>query len=152
MQSFIMVDLASGWFEIKHYNNWCTITVANIVEHQWILRYPWPTQITYNRGNIFARHKFWHMVQHDYGIKPNPISVRNLQANTIVEHICQVIANIAQTFKLKKIYLNIENHWKKVLSAVTFAFRLTYHTTLKKTPGQLIFGWDMILPSKFAAN
>ena len=30
--------------------------------------------------------------------------------------------------------------------------RCTYHTTLKATPGQLVFGRDMILPIKFAAD
>ena len=39
-----------------------------------------------------------------------------------------------------------------VLSAATFAVRVTYHTTLQKTPGQLVFGRDMIFNIKHMAN
>ena len=33
-----------------------------------------------------------------------------------------------------------------------FAVRSTYHTTLKKTPGQLVFGCDMIFNIQHVAN
>jgi hypothetical protein len=36
--------------------------------------------------------------------------------------------------------------------SAAFAIRSTYHTTLKATPGQLVFGRDMLLPIKFKAN
>ena len=39
-----------------------------------------------------------------------------------------------------------------ILSATAFAIRTTYHTTLKKSPGQLVFGRDMILNIKHIAN
>ena len=35
--------------------------------------------------------------------------------------------------------------WSGILAAVAWAIRSTYHTTLKATPGQLVFGRDMIL-------
>jgi len=35
---------------------------------------------------------------------------------------------------------------------VAFAIRATYHTTLRKTPGQLVFGRDMILNVQDTAN
>ena len=41
---------------------------------------------------------------------------------------------------------------KKVLSTTAFAVRSTYHTTLKKTPGQLVFGRDMIFNIQHVAN
>jgi hypothetical protein len=33
-------DLATGWFEIKQYDDKKSITVANIVEQQWLTCYP----------------------------------------------------------------------------------------------------------------
>ena len=101
---------------------------------------------------MFIGHEFRHMVSHDYGIKPKPISVRNPQANAIVEFIHQVIANIIWTFELGSIYLDVEDPWKGVLGAMAFAVRSTYHTTLKKTPVKLVFGRDMIFPIKHVAN
>jgi len=39
-----------------------------------------------------------------------------------------------------------------LLSAVGFAIRSTYHTTLQSTPGQLVFGRDMIFPIQHLAD
>jgi len=139
-----MIDPASGWFEIHQYDDKRAITVANIAEQEWFSRYPWPTLITFDRGNKFIGHEFKHMVTHDYGIKCKPITVRNPQANAIVERIHQVIGNIIRIFDLENNYLDDDNPFKGVLAAAAFVVRSTYHTTLKKTPGQLVFGRDMI--------
>lgn len=147
-----MIDPASGWFEVHQYDDKRSITVANIVEQEWFSRYPWPTQITYDRGSEFIGHDFQTMIKNDYGIKGKPITVRNPQANAIVERIHQVIANIIQTFELEENYLNKEDPWKGILSAASFAIQSTYHTTLKKMPGQLVFQKDMMFPIKHIAN
>ena len=36
--------------------------------------------------------------------------------------------------------------WSRILSAVMFAMRSSFHTTLETTPIQLVFGRDTILP------
>src|SRR5687768_4577070 len=82
-----MIDPASGWFEIHLYDNKRSITVANVAEKEWLSRYPWPTQITFDRGNEFIRKDFTKMLVNDYGIRTKPITVRNPQANVIVEKI-----------------------------------------------------------------
>ena len=46
----------------------------------------------------------------------------------------------------------VEDPWAGMLSAAAFAIRSTYHTTLRKTPGQLVFGRDMILNISHEAN
>jgi hypothetical protein len=38
------------------------------------------------------------------------------------------------------------------LSSAAYAIRSTFHTILKATPGQLVFGRDMVLPIKFMAD
>jgi transposase InsO family protein len=147
-----MIDPATGWFEIHQYNDKRSVTVANIAEQEWFSRYPWPTQVTYDRGSEFVGHDFQDMLKNDYGIKRKPITVRNPQANAIVERIHQVIGNIIRTFELQDNYLDEEDPWKGILSATAFAVRATYHTTLQKTPGQLVFGRDMIFNVQHAAN
>jgi lipopolysaccharide biosynthesis regulator YciM len=42
--------------------------------------------------------------------------------------------------------------WGPFLSSAAYAMRSTFHTTLKATPGQLVFGRDMVLPIKFMAD
>jgi hypothetical protein len=36
--------------------------------------------------------------------------------------------------------------WGPFLSSAVYAIRSTFHTTLKATPGKLVFGRDMVLP------
>jgi hypothetical protein len=64
-----MIDPATGWFEIHQYSDKRSITVANIVEQEWLSRYPWPTQITFDRGSEFIGQSFKDMIKDDYGIK-----------------------------------------------------------------------------------
>src|SRR5687768_4993184 len=78
-----------------------------------------------------------------YGIKKKPTTVRNPQANAIVKQTHQVLTNMIWTFKPDTDYLPVDNPWKGVLSETAFAMRSTYHTMLKKTLGQLVFGRDM---------
>ena len=147
-----MIDPATGWFKIHEYEDKRSITVANIAEQEWFCRYPWPTQVTFDRGSEFIGKDFQKMIKEDYGIKARPITVRNPQANAIVERIHQVIGNIIRTFELEDNYLDEDDPWKGILSATAFAVRSTFHTTLQQTPGQLVFGRDMIFNIKHTAN
>ena len=92
------------------------------------------------------------MIKNDYGAKPKPISVRNPQANAFVERVPQVVCNSIRTFELENNYINEEDPWKGILSSTAFAVRSTFHTTLRNTPGQLVFGRDKILNIKHEAN
>ena len=147
-----MIDPASGWFEIHQYDNKKSITVANIAEQEWFSRYPWPMQVTFDRGSEFTGNGFKQMLVNDYGMKQKPITVRNPQANAIMERIHQVIANMVRMFELETNYLDVDDPWKGVLSATAFAVQSTYHTMLKKIPGQLVFGRDMIFNISHVAN
>ena len=101
-----MIDPATGWFEIHQYDDKKSMAIANIVEQEWFSRYPWPTQVTFDRCSEFMGQAFKDMVTNDYGIKKKPITVRNPQANAIVERIHQVIANMVRTFDLEENYLD----------------------------------------------
>ncbi len=46
-----MIGPATGWFEVHKLNDKRSKTVANTVEQEWLIRYPWPIQITYDRGS-----------------------------------------------------------------------------------------------------
>jgi hypothetical protein len=88
--------------------------------------------------------KIQKLIKQDYGIKGKPITVRNPQANVIVERAHQVIGNIIRTFELEDNYLDEEDPWEDILTATSFAVCPTFHTTLHQSPGQLVFGRDMI--------
>jgi hypothetical protein len=43
---------------MHQYDDKRSITVANIAEQEWFSRYPWPTQVTYDRGSEFIGQEF----------------------------------------------------------------------------------------------
>jgi hypothetical protein len=144
-----MIDPATSWFEIKEIKNKAAITTANIVEQVWLTRYPIPQKVIYDRGTEFMA-DFAEMIENDYGIKRRGTTVRNPQANAILERVHQTIGNIIRTFSKEN--LDENDPWSGILAATMFAIRATYHTTLQATPAQLVFGRDSLLNIKFEAN
>jgi hypothetical protein len=53
-----MIDPATGWFEIKQYDDKKSITVAIIVEQEWLTGYPQPSLITLDHGSEFIGQDF----------------------------------------------------------------------------------------------
>ena len=95
---------------------------------------------------------FANMIADDYGITKRPITVRNPQANSIIERIHQTLGNIIRTFELHEDGEATQETWDGILSAAMFAVRATVHTTTQATPMQLVFGRDAILNVKFEAD
>ena len=152
LKPLTMIDPATGWFEMHQYNDKQAISIANLVEHQWLSRYPWPQKLLFDNGSEFVGKDFKQMIDEDYGIKAKPTTVRNPQANAILESIHQVIGNMVRSFQLEDAYMDDDDPWAGILSAVAFAVRSTYHTTLKATPGQLVFNRDMIFNIQHVAD
>ena len=48
-----MIDPITGWFEVTQYSDKKVITIANLVETTWLVCYPWPVEIPYDRGGEF---------------------------------------------------------------------------------------------------
>ena len=80
-----------------------------------------------------------------HGAKTQFVTTRNPQANAIAECSHQTLASSCRTFELEDNHMDEMDPWAGILSAAAFAMRSTFHTTLNATPGQLVFGWDMIL-------
>ncbi|MGH7954563.1 MAG: hypothetical protein ACREOZ_01230, partial [Gloeomargaritales cyanobacterium] len=87
-----------------------------------------------------------------YGVLSKPTTVRNPQANAIVERSHQVIGVMLRTKELEQVILNPDHPFEDIIPQISFAIRSTVHTTLQATPGQLVFGRDMILPIPFNAD
>ena len=78
--------------------------------------------------------------------------VRNPRANAIIERTHQAMANMAKTFELEDTHMDKNDPWGGILAATAFAARLTCHTALQATPGQLLFGGDMMFDIEHMAN
>ena len=73
-----MIDLATGWFEVREIDTKHVYNVAAAVEVAWLTRYPRPSIITYEKGTEFLA-EFTTMIKNDYGLICKPITTRNPQ-------------------------------------------------------------------------
>jgi hypothetical protein len=48
--------------------------------------------------------------------------------------------------------LDNKDPWGPFLSSSAYAISISFHTTIKETPGKLVFERDMVLPIKFMAD
>jgi hypothetical protein len=150
LRAMTMIDPATGWFEIAAIVNPNSDTTQRVLDSCWLARYPRPQEIGFDNGSEFK----WLFSElcDNMGIIKKPSTEYNPQSNAIVERIHQVLSNSIRTFELEKQELDDENPFEPFLTATAYAIRSTYHTTLQATPGQLVFGRDMILPTKFKAD
>ena len=146
-----MIDPATGWFEMTEIENKSALYVAEKLQQVWLTRYPRPSSLVYDRGSEFLA-EFAEMIEEDYGIKRYPITKRNPQANAMIERIHQTVGNLIRTFEVNETEVDEDDPWSGILAAVMFATRATFHTTLRATPMQLVFGRDAVLNTKFKAN
>ena len=95
------MESATSWIEIQSVLEARADIVANQAELAWLTRYPLPNKITVEKSKeLLAELKT--MMATDYGIPLNSISIRNPQANIIVETVNQSIGNIICTFQIQE--------------------------------------------------
>eukprot|EP00957_Ditylum_brightwellii_P152828 11632907-Ditylum_brightwellii.AAC.1 len=61
--------------------------------------------------------EFSKMIIKDYGVKKKPITVRNPQANSIIERIHQTIGNMIRSFEVYSTDIDEKDPWVGILSA-----------------------------------
>ena len=150
LRALTMIDPVTGWFEIKAINKPDASTVMDAFYEAWMCRYPRPEQIGFDNGGEF-KDVFAAMCA-NYGVKQKRSTSHNPQSNGVIERIHQVVGNLLRTLQLEDATLNKEDPWAVYLASVAWAIRSTQHTVLEATPGQLVFGRDMVLPIQFQAD
>ncbi len=68
-------------------------------------------------------------------MKVKPTLIKNPQANSVLESIQQVLANMIRTFELQEQVVSKVDAWTGILKVVGWAVWSTHHTTLQASPG-----------------
>ena len=146
LRALTMIDPVTNWFEVTAILDKSADTVMEEFNNTWLTRYPRPQYIGYDNGSEFKA-QFKQMCD-NYGMKEKPSISYNPQSNGIIQRVHQVLGNALRTFELEeKEQLDTNDPWGHFLSAVAWAIRSTVHSTmLDATPGQLVFGRNMLLP------
>ncbi len=124
--------------------------IARLVNKRWLSRYPRCCYIIYNNGSEFKLNFEYPCVT--YGIKRKPITIKNPQANAVLECSHQVVAQTLHTAKLNMAETITPDNVDVCLNNVAWAIQSTYHIVLKASPGAAIFGCDMLFDIPFLAN
>ncbi len=124
--------------------------IARLVNKTWLSRYPRCRYIIYNNGSEFKLN-FEYLCE-TYGIKHKPTTIKNLQANAILECLHQVLGHMLRTSELNKAETITHDDVNVFLDNVAWAICSTYHTVLKASPGAAIFGCNMLFDTLFIAD
>lgn len=151
LHALTMIDPATSWFEIAEIPDKLSETIARIVDKEWLNRYPRPLEVSFDQGGEFTGVEFQELLE-SYGIRPKPSTSRNPQSNGVIERVHQTLHNMLRTFDLQMQEFDPIEPWRGYLSAAAFSIRSTYHTTLKSTPAELVFGRDMIFQRSQTTN
>ncbi len=116
--------------------------ISDLVYKTWFSGYPCCWYLIYNNGSEFKLH--FCALCNTYGIMCKPTSVKNPQANDILERIHAVFTNMVCTDKLDMAKLVKTSDIDVFLSDAAWAICSTYYTVLKASPGAAIFGWHAL--------
>jgi hypothetical protein len=76
----------------------------------------------------------------------------NIIINGIMERVHFTLNDALRTAEIDGREMDEKDPWGPFLASAAYAIRSTFHTTLKATPGQLVFGRDMVLTIKVMAD
>ena len=124
--------------------------VARLFNQQWLSRYPRAKYITYDNGSEFKLH--FEDLCKSFNIKQRPTTVKNPQANAIIERVHGVIGDMMRTRDLDMSETVEDTMIEDFLVDAAWAIHSTYHTVLKSTPGAAIFGRDMLFDIPYVAD
>ncbi len=85
-------------------------------------------------------------------LKHKLTSVKNSQANSILEHVHQMIMGMIRPAEINMANTVSESDIVDFLTNATWAIHSTYHMVLKASPGAAIFGRDMLFDISFIAD
>ena len=132
LQALTMIDPATGWFEIKAVANAQANEIQAAFDDVWLSHYPRPQYLGYNNGNEYK--KEFEQMRRNYRMQKRTSLEYNPQSNGIIERVHQVIGDMLRTFELEEMELDENDPCGPFMSAVGFAVRSTYHTTLEAMP------------------
>jgi hypothetical protein len=150
IRCFTAIDPATSWPERCEITDKRSQTVMNAFHNNWLCHCLRPIQVTFDNGSEF-KGVFKEMCD-NLGIECRPTAFYNPQVKTIIERKHQVMGNMLRAFELEERELDRDDPWNEFLQACAFGIRITFHTTLQASLGQLVFERDMIHGIRFQAN
>ena len=117
--------------------------ISHLVNKCWFSRYPRCKNIIYENRSKFKLN--FKALCDSYRVKRKPTSIKNPQANAILEQIHSVVMAMVRTSEINMADSVAPSDIDAVLRNSSWAICSTYHTVLKASPGAAIFGRDIYI-------
>ena len=124
--------------------------ISLLVNKCWFSRYPRCRNIIYNNGSEFKL--YFETLCDSYRVKHKPTSIKNPQANALLERVHQFWMGMIRTSEIDMADSVTPHDIDVVLTNVSWAICSTYHTVLKAFPGTAVFGQDMLFNILFISD
>eukprot|EP00957_Ditylum_brightwellii_P010538 798003-Ditylum_brightwellii.AAC.1 len=125
-----MCDTSSSWVKFAQLEGNSSYEVAIQFDSHWLCRYPRPKACVFDNGLEFKA-DFLEMLQ-SYGIKKLPTTVKNPQANLVVESVHLTLAKMFRVTNFQG------QHWTRevdrIIQSTAWAMQSTINTTTKYYP------------------
>ena len=149
IKAVTIIDIGTLLLEIVPYHNRTSVSIANIFDQEWLCRYPKPARVIHDNGSEFIGSEFQEMLR-SFDIIPVPTTVKNPQANSVIERIHLTMGDHCRMEKFE--FDMWEEQTRTVLSSIMWAIRSTVHSIVAYTPGQLAFNRDMLMRTKVVVD
>ena len=130
-----MIDASTRWVELVPLTSTTGAAVAKAFDDNWLCRYPRPTVVVTDQGTNFLGQEFSELLS-SYGITHHKTSGYNPQSNGLIERVHGTLNDRIRLFRDPRWYIN--------LPAIAWSLRSTFHRSLGASPGDLVFGRNMI--------
>ncbi|KAJ8576508.1 hypothetical protein ON010_g2704 [Phytophthora cinnamomi] len=132
-----VIEQQFRWLEVIIQRGKTSSTTAISFECVWLCRYPCRKFVVHDQGPEFTGDAF-QLLLASLVIKDKPITAKNPQANAICERVHLEIMNIL------RVRPDLNDQLEVALDYAAYAIRAIYHSALRASPAQLMFGEDMI--------
>ena len=105
LRAVSVIDIGTRWIELLPFTDKRSETVALTFDQEWLCRYPRPESVIFDNGAEFGS-EFIELLS-SYGIKAKRTTIKNPQANAIVERSHQVIADSLRIWNWTLVHLMI---------------------------------------------
>ena len=142
-----IIDIATTLFEGIRVDNLDSETTALSFENCWLSRYPRPMRCLYDAAGTFTAPPFQLSLARN-GILAVPITVKNPQANAIIERAHLTIGNQIRALQAANAPNNAAMAFEIADTAIASAqraIRTAVHKSFGLSPGTFVFRRDMLL-------
>eukprot|EP00834_Sanchytrium_tribonematis_P007901 NODE_800_length_3823_cov_0.427766.p1 type:complete len:698 gc:universal NODE_800_length_3823_cov_0.427766:2156-63(-) len=132
-----IIDISSRWCELIPLQNQLASTVSQAIDDWWLNRYPRPLVMLSDQGANLKSKEISDLCA-SYGIRHTFTTTYMATANSICERMHGTINNMIRCTGV--------NDWARNSQSIAFSLRAAFHSSLGKSPSEVIFNLNMLMP------